>query len=112
MNADCTKLNEIAGIMAIPEKASYAVSRLHCGCTVFAPRLHFLATLAPDWSSALVAVWWQLFGHMGYFGVLRRGMRIRADRSVSLQDSIRGPASVGAGAQKDPASGGDSVAVR
>ena len=37
-----------------------------------------------------MAVWWQFSGRGGHFGVLRRGIRLRADRSVSLQDSIRG----------------------
>jgi hypothetical protein len=46
MNADCTKLNEIAGMTATPEKASYAVSRLRCGCTDAALRLHLDCTTA------------------------------------------------------------------
>ena len=46
VNADCTKLNEIAGITATPEKAPQAVSRLHCGCTKAVPGLHRTCTAA------------------------------------------------------------------
>jgi hypothetical protein len=87
MNAGCTKLNEIAGVTATAEKASYAVSRLHCGCTDAARRLHLDCTEAA------------LLGRFGA-GLERRfcGGTVAAERRFALAGSegrteaVAGPA--------------------
>jgi hypothetical protein len=99
-----------------PASCIAAALRLHQGCTWAAPHLHRGCTSWPLWRRTGVAVRWHFLRRVGHSGVLRRGLRLRADRSVSLQDSVIGPCERRGPGAEEPRerwrSGGGSVALR